>query len=99
MSGFDPVLVFDWLDAHGKRRDGRFVELRGRALEDTHRDTFERWEGFALRDPEWIVPLGRFDEILVFYGLMLYEYEQWATEIYGTSGFKDQAHSIDELAA
>jgi hypothetical protein len=88
-AGFDPVIVFDWLAEHAtKREDGRFVTLRRQLIDDSHRDTFARWENFAALDPEYRVPLARWDEILVFYGVMLSEFEDWAQEIYGTSGYR-----------
>lgn len=87
---YDPVIVFDWLDTHCTRRDdGRFIKLGRKLLEDSHRDTFDRWIQFAEEDPTWRVPLGRLDEILLTYGVMLYEFETWATDVYGTCGYAD----------
>lgn len=90
MGSYDPVIVFDWLETHGKRRvDGRFTHLGNRLLADTHRDTFARWERFVADDPAWRVPMDRLDEILLIYGVMLNEMETWAQELYGTDGYAD----------
>jgi len=84
--GFDPVIVFDWLDTHcTKREDGRYVTLCGHLLDDSHRDTFDRWR-LKLGEDGWLVPLGRLDEILLTYGVMLWEFEKWAEDLYGWSG-------------
>lgn len=88
--GYDPVIVFDWLDTHGtKRADGRYVTLVGKLLDDSHRDTFERWERFANDDQAWRVPLERLDEILLTYGVMLNELETWAEDLYGWCGYSE----------
>ena len=86
--GFDPLIVFDWLDSHCTRRpaDGRYLTILGRTLEDTHRDTFDRWRLAMATDQRFEVPLGRWDEILMVYGIMLFEFEQWAEELYGWTG-------------
>lgn len=99
-SGYDPVIVFDWLATHGTSRgDGRFLTLNHRLLEDTHRDTFARWELAANTDPGFRVPLGRWDEILLIYGVMLNEFEAWAEEVYGTTGYEDgDGAALDEAA-
>lgn len=87
MSGFDPDIVFAWLDAHCQQTErGRYTTIRGRVLEDTHRDTFDRWRQFRLR-PGWLVPLGRWDEILCYYGLMLWEFEAWAEDTHGWNAY------------
>ena len=86
--GYDPVIVLDWLDTHSTKRteDGRYWTLCGRLLDDSHRDTFARWVEFQHR-PGWVVPLGRWDELLMFYGLMLGEFERWAEELYGWDAY------------
>lgn len=87
-SGFDPLIVFDWLDEHcTKREDERYVTICGRLLDDSHRDTFDRWRASMHADPSFVVPLGRFDEILMHYGLMLYQFELWAESLYGWDGY------------
>lgn len=84
--GFDPVVVFDYLVHNGTQRaDGRFLTFNDHLLDDTHRDTFDRWF-----DPVawWSrVPLGRWDEILFLYGVMLYEFEEWAKATHGWNGY------------
>lgn len=87
-SGYDPIIVFDFLDTHGtKREDGRYITLNGRLLEDTHRDTFDRWRKAIHERSNFVVPLGRWDEILLIYGVMLHEYAEWAQALYGTDGY------------
>lgn len=89
VSGYDPVIVFDWLETHCTRReDGRYVRVGQKVLRDTHRDTFQRWIGFAKKDRQFRVPLDRWSDILFDYGIELWEFETWATEIYGTDGFQ-----------
>lgn len=84
--GFDPVIVFDWLDTHcTQREDGRYTTMLGRLIDDSHRDTFDRWR-LKADQPGWLVPLGRLDEILLTYGVMLWEFEKWAEDLYGWSG-------------
>ena len=86
--GYDVLCVLDWLDAHGTRRsDGRYLTLNGRVLEDTHRDTFERWRKAAAGDAGYLVPLGRLDEILLIYGVMLHEFDSWVSDHYGWDGY------------
>lgn len=90
-SGYDPVIVFDWLETHcTKRSDGRYVTLSGKLLDDSHRDTFDRWKRFAADDPEWIVPFARFTDILFEYGVEWYEFESWADDLYGTNGYSNE---------
>ena len=87
-AGYDPAVVFDWLDRHASKTDrGRYTTLCGRVLEDTHRDTFDRWREWRVTVPDWRAPLGRFDEILMFYGLALREFELWAEEHHGWDAF------------
>ena len=87
-AGYDPAVVFDWLDTHGTKTErGRYTALCGRVLEDTHRDTFDRWREWRTTVDGWRAPLGRFDEILMFYGLNLRDFEWWAEEKYGWNGF------------
>lgn len=87
-SGFDPIIVFDWLDTHcTKREDGRYLTIGRRLIEDTHRDTFDRWRDAMQQQPGFVVPLGRLDEILLCYGVMLHEFEDWARNLYGWDGF------------
>lgn len=94
---YDPVIVFDWLFEHGERRaDGRYIKLRGKWLEDSHRDTFERWERFARDDPHWRVPLARFTDILFIYGVEWYEFESWAEDHYGTNGYTETEAPADD---
>ncbi|MGZ6570498.1 MAG: hypothetical protein ACXVHB_05785 [Solirubrobacteraceae bacterium] len=86
--GFDPVIVFDWLDTHcTKREDGRYLTIGRHLLDDSHRDTLDRWRDAIAVDPAFVVPLGRWDEILMHYGVMLYEFELWASELYGWDAY------------
>lgn len=86
-AGYDPAVVFDWLDTFGtKAPSGRYTTLCGRVLEDTHRDTFDRWREWRA-DPAWRVPLVRLDEILCYYGAALWEFESYAEAAYGWNGF------------
>jgi hypothetical protein len=87
--GFDPLIVFDWLDEHcSKRDDGRYIALGRKLLDDSHRDTFDRWRLAMDADPVgFLVPLGRLDEILLTYGIMLWEFTGWAEELYGWDGY------------
>lgn len=85
--GFDPLIVFDWLDTHcTKRDDGRYITLAGKLIDDSYRDTFDRWHEKMNDDPSFTVPLGRWDEILLAQGIMLWEFEDWAEKLYGWSG-------------
>lgn len=86
--GYDPVIVFDWLTTHGTQRaDGRYLTLGRRLVDDSHRDTFDRWRAAMDADSQFVVPLGRWDEILHCYGIMLHEFDQWAAELYGWDGY------------
>lgn len=88
VSGYDPVIVFDWLETHcTHREDGRYVRMGTKVLRDSHRDTFQRWRLFAENDPTFRVPLDRWSDILFIYGVELYEFEAWAEDVYGTDGF------------
>lgn len=88
--GYDPCCVIDWLDEHATRRDdGRYLTLNGRVLEDTHRDTFARWLAAAEADAGYLIPLGRLDEILLLYGVQLWELDDWITTRYGTDGYSE----------
>jgi len=87
-SGYDPVVVFDWLDTHcTKRSDGRYLTIEGQLIDDSHRDTFARWEEWMYTQESFVVPLGRLDEILYTYGIHLWELEDWAQGAHGWDGY------------
>lgn len=81
-SGYDAAIVFAWLNEHcTQTEEGRYTSICRRFLEETHRDTFDRWKQYA------VVPLERWDEILCFYRLELWEFETWAEEHHGWNGY------------
>lgn len=81
-SGYDAPIVFAWLNEHcNQTEQGRYTSICGRFLEETHRDTFDRWKQYD------VIPLERFDEILCFYRLALWEYEAWSEDHYGWNSY------------
>lgn len=83
-AGYDKDIAIGYLEAVGTRRtDGKFHEINEYLVTDNHRQTISKWERLA------VIPLGRFDEILLAYGLMLWEYEDWAQGTFGDDGYVD----------
>lgn len=87
---YDAHIVFAWLDAHcTKREDGRYTHIGRRLLEDTHRDTFDRWRLALSIDPDFRVPLERFTDVLFVYDVEWYEFEDWATTEFGWNAYSE----------
>lgn len=84
-AGYDKDIAIGYLEAVGTRRtDGKFHEINETLVTDNHRQTISKWERLD------VIPLGRFDEILLAYGLMLWEYEDWAMRTWLTDGYTEQ---------
>ena len=89
--GYAVQIVLGFLDAHGTRRsDGRWLTLNRRTVEDSHRNTFDRWRAAPA---DFLVPLGRIDEILCVYDLALWELDDWAERHHGWDGYS-AGHAI-----
>lgn len=87
-AGYEPAIVFGYLTQFATvRDDGRYLTFAGKLLEDTHRDTFDRWFARETGEPWPRIPLDRWDEILCNYGVALWEFEDWAEHHYGRNGF------------
>lgn len=76
--GFTRESVLDWLEHHaewklypGSKPPLRVAAINGRQVAESHRDTLHRWIA-SDRDP---IPMGRWDEILLACGTMLWEFE------------------------
>lgn len=75
--GFKREAVFAWLSDNGEwgniGNPPRITirKINGRKVTEDHQDTVERWLATG-RDP---IPLGRWDELLLTYGVMLWEFE------------------------
>lgn len=81
-AGYERELAIGYLESVGTRReDGKFYDIDGVLVTDNHRQTISKWERLD------VVPLGRFDAILVAYGLMLWQYEDWAKQTHGWDGY------------
>ena len=83
--GYRLKVVSAYLDAHARRRpeDGRVMSLNGKLVRESHRETIANWEARSLDH----IPLGRWDELLLDVGLMLWEFEHWAEQHLGTDGY------------
>lgn len=93
--GYEAMIVVAFIkDNATKHADGRIWELNNSRVTDSNRDTIDRW---AKR--EGTIPLGKLDEFLMKYGLMLFELEQYALEHYGRDGFVDPYAEPAELVA
>ncbi len=89
MSGFDHDRVRRFCRERGHvRSDGRVMRLNNRPLLESFRNTLANWLAHGVP----IVPLGRWDELLMSVDLMLWEYEAWELEIYG-----DLSYTEDEV--
>lgn len=83
--GYSKAVVLDWLAEHGTaREDGRYVAINKGKLAETFRDTIDRWR----RSDDPLVPLGRWDELLLANDVMLWEFELWAERKHGTDGYQ-----------
>jgi hypothetical protein len=90
-AGYAPARVRQYCHEHGRvREDGRVMRLAGKVLPESHRNTIANW---ALRgvDP---IPLGRWDEILLASGVMLWSYEDWEQRTFGDVHFVDCNSSL-----
>lgn len=61
------------------------MRLNNRALLETYRNSLANW----LAQDIPLVPLGRWDELLLSVDMMLWEYENWELETYGDVSFVD----------
>jgi len=81
-NGYEAEIVVAFVHAHGTyREDGRLWALNDKRV-DAHLDAMI--QGWAKRS---VVPLSRLDTFLCKYDLMLFEYEIWAEEHYGRTGW------------
>jgi hypothetical protein len=89
-SGYRLERVSRFIREHGHLRecDQRPMRLNGQPLPESYRNTLANWERLSI-DP---VPLGRWDEILMGVDLMLWEYEYWEEQTYGSVDFRDCAN-------
>lgn len=87
MSGYDHTRVRRFLQEHGHVRecDGRVMRLNHRPLPESFRNTLATW----LERGESVVPLGRWDELLLSVDLMLWEYESWELDNYGDLSYTE----------
>lgn len=90
MSGYDHTRVRQFLAEHGRvRSDGRVMRLNGRMLPESLRNTLVNWQRLGLT----VVPLGRWDELLMSVDMMLWEYEAWELEKFGNLRYTEEEES------
>lgn len=77
--GFHHAAVVGWLNDHAEwNLDNKVYEINHHRVNESHRDTIHRWIT-KHKDP---IPLGRWDEILLAHGVMLWEFEMEYPEAY-----------------
>jgi hypothetical protein len=79
----DRVRRFCATHGHARESDGRVMRLNGHKLGEAFRNSIASWTERA--------PLGRWDELLLSVGLMLWQYETWEQETYGDLSFREVA--------
>lgn len=86
MSGYELCRVLAFCDEHGVvRGDGRVLRLNGRKLLETYRNSLATWRARRVV----VVPLGRWDELLLSVDMMLWQYEAWELEKYGDLSYNE----------
>lgn len=93
--GYEAEVVWAYLDANATELPtvrGGVDRIAGHKITDSQRETLRRWRDTNAR----IIPLGRWDEILLQNDVMLWEFEQWATERFGRDGYVNEDASDGE---
>lgn len=81
----DRVRRFVHERGHVREHDGRVMRLNNRSLPESLRNTLANW----LARGETVVPLGRWDELLMAVDMMIWEYEAWELETFGNLSYNE----------